>query len=87
MLTPYAWSSSRRATSPRATRAAVSRALARSSTGRASVKSYFCIPTRSACPGRGRVRAALRACPFKISASTGSAAITLAHFGHSVLAI
>jgi len=35
-------------TAPRATRAAVSRALARSSTGRASSKPYFCIPARSA---------------------------------------
>ena len=37
-----------RATAPSATRAAVSRALARSSTLRASSKSYFCMPTRSA---------------------------------------
>ena len=39
------------ATAPSATRAAVSRALARSSTGRASSRSYFCMPTRSAWPG------------------------------------
>ena len=46
---------------PSATRAAVSRAEARSRIGRASSKSYFCMPTRSAWPGRGRVSAALRA--------------------------
>ena len=36
------------ASAPAATRAAVSRALARSSTSRASVKPYFCMPARSA---------------------------------------
>ena len=41
---------------PAATRAAVSRALARSSTSRASPKPYFCMPARSAWPGRGWVR-------------------------------
>ena len=40
---------------PAATRAAVSRALARSSTSRMSVRSYLMAPARSACPGRGRV--------------------------------
>ena len=40
---------------PTATRAAVSRALARSRTLRTSSNPYFCAPTRSACPGRGRV--------------------------------
>ena len=40
---------------PAATRAAVSRALARSRTLRTSSKPYFNVPTRSACPGRGRV--------------------------------
>ena len=39
------------ATVPRATRVAVSRALARSSTGRASSKPYFCMPVKSAWPG------------------------------------
>src|SRR2546421_15969 len=39
---------------PRATRVAVSRALARSRMSRASSAPYFCIPARSACPGRGR---------------------------------
>ena len=43
------------ATAPAATRAAVSRAEARSSTSRASTKSYFCMPARSAWPGRGVV--------------------------------
>ena len=73
------------ATRPSATRAAVSRAEARSSTGRASSKAYFCMPTRSACPGRGRVRAALRARASRTTGSTGSADITCSHLGHSVL--
>ena len=75
------------ATAPRATRAAVSRALARSSTGRASSNPYFCIPARSAWPGRGRVSGALRARPARVSAGTGSALMTCSHFGHSVLPI
>ena len=74
-----------RATVPRATRAAVSRAEARSRRGRASSKPYFCMPVRSAWPGRGRVSAALRARPSSSSAGTGSAAITFSHLGHSVL--
>ena len=73
------------ATRPSATRAAVSRAEARSRIGRASSKSYFCIPTRSACPGRGRVSAALRASASSSTGSTGSADITFSHLGHSVL--
>ena len=90
---PYAWSRKRAATSPRATRAAVSRAEARSSTGRASSNAYFCIPTRSAWPGRGRVSGRLRAISFSAltssaaassSASTGSGLMTVLHFGHSV---
>ena len=44
--------SSSLASVPAATRAAVSRAEARSSTSRASVKPYFCMPARSAWPGR-----------------------------------
>ena len=75
------------AMAPRATRAAVSRALARSSTGRASSKPYFCMPARSAWPGRGRVSGALRAWPSSTSGSTGSADMTVVHFGHSVLPI
>src|SRR6202453_4591963 len=65
------WLSSRRATSPSATRAAVSRALARSRTGRASSKPYFCIPVRSACPGRGRVSGAVLAWPPTSPDATG----------------
>ena len=45
------------------------------------------MPTRSACPGRGRVSGALRARSASTSASTGSADITCSHLGHSVLAI
>ena len=52
------------ASAPAATRAAVSRALARSSTLRTSVKPYFWTPARSAWPGRGR-------CTSATSASTG----------------
>ena len=48
---PRSW----RASDPAATRAAVSRALARSSTSRTSVWPYLIAPARSACPGRGRV--------------------------------
>ncbi len=59
--TPSACSSILLATSPSATRAAVSRALARSRTGLASVCPNFCMPARSAWPGRGRVSGALRA--------------------------
>src|SRR5690606_1591026 len=84
--TPSPCSSSARAPVPSATRAAVSRALARSSTGRASRQPYFCIPARSACPGRGRVSGALRASPSSSPGSTGSAAMTCSHLGHSVLA-
>lgn len=72
---------------PRATRAAVSRALARSRIGRASSSAYFCIPARSAWPGRGRVSGALRASWASSSGSTGSADMTFSHLGHSVLPI
>ncbi len=83
--TPATWCRKALATAPTATRAAVSRALARSRMGRASSRSNFCMPTRSAWPGRGRVRASLRACAANTSASTGSAAITVSHLGHSLL--
>ncbi len=73
------------ATLPSATRAAVSRALARSRMGRASSKPYFCMPARSAWPGRGRVSGAFRARPSSRAGSTGSADITVSHLGHSVL--
>ena len=75
------------ASAPSATREAVSRAEARSSTGRASSKPYFWMPARSACPGRGRVSGALRARLARISGSTGSADMICSHFGHSVLPI
>ena len=72
-----------RATAPSATRAAVSRALARSKIARASSRSYFCMPTKSAWPGRGRVKGALRARSLISSSGTGSADMTFSHFGHS----
>ncbi len=59
------------------------RSHARGSDG-ASSKSYFCMPTRSACPGRGRVSGALRPRDLSVS-STGSGFMTSIHFGHSVL--
>ena len=64
---------------PAATRAAVSRAEARSSTSRASSKPYFCMPARSAWPGRGLVRT--------LEGDPGSGDISSSHLGHSVLAI
>src|SRR4051794_1811159 len=81
---PSTWSRNALATAPSATRAAVSRALARSSTGRASLNPYFCMPTRSACPGRGRVSGAARASSASTDSSTGSGAMTCSHFGHSL---
>ena len=72
MVTP----SSRRkalASAPAATRAAVSRAEARSRTLRASVKPYFWRPARSACPGRGR-------CTSATSPSTGHGFIRSSQF-------
>ncbi len=51
---PYRRSSAL-ATPPAATRAAVSRALARSRIGRRSSVPYLSIPARSAWPGRGSV--------------------------------
>src|SRR5580698_862739 len=84
---PNAWPRYLRATSPSATRAAVSRALARSSTGRASSCPYFCMPVRSAWPGRGLVSGAFLAWSASSAALTGSGDITVSHLGHSVLAI
>ena len=74
------------ATAPRATRAAVSLAEARSKTGLLSRNPYFCIPVKSACPGLGLVRASALA-PVSWSASTTSGDITCSHLGHSVFAI
>ena len=67
------------ASAPAATRAAVSRADARSSTSRASSKPYFCMPARSAWPGRGWVSG--------FSVAPGADDISSAHFpvAHSVL--
>ncbi len=62
-LTPRSRSSAL-ASAPAATRAAVSRAEARSSTLRTSVWPYLSTPGRSAWPGRGR-------CTSATSASTG----------------
>ena len=73
------------ATVPTATRAAVSRALARSRIGRASVCAVLLHAGQVGVPGRGRVSGALRACAASTSASTGSAAMTVCHFGHSLL--
>ena len=56
-------SSSRLASAPAATRAVVSRALARSRMSRASTRSYLSTPTRSAWPGRGRVTRRRRSSP------------------------
>ena len=64
---------------------------ARSSTGRASSKPYFCMPTRSAWPGPrpGQRRVAGDSSASRrqraSAASTGSAAMTVSHLGHSVL--
>ena len=52
-----------RATPPAATRAAVSRADARSSTSRTSLKPYLSAPARSAWPGRTRVTGVARLLP------------------------
>src|ERR1039458_5746994 len=64
--------SSSLAMAPAATRAADSRAEARSSTYRASEKLYFTAPARSACPGRGE---ATRLCLAGSPSSTGSASV------------
>src|ERR1700722_15542494 len=78
MSTPI-WASRNLATVPAATRAAVSRAEARSSTSRASASPYLSMPERSAWPGRGWVRT--------LPGSPGAGDISSSHFGHSVLAI
>ena len=73
------WLSSSLASVPAATRAAVSRAEARSSTSRASSKPYLSMPGRSAWPGRGWVRT--------LAGAPGSGDISSVHLGHSLLAI
>ena len=60
-----------RARLPAATRAAVSRALARSRMSRMSSCPYLTAPARSACPGRGRVTSARRT-PLAPSGMSGS---------------
>ena len=62
--------SSCRAIAPAATRAAVSRALARSRTSRTSSRPYLATPARSAWPGRGRVTGARRA-PARLAGGLG----------------
>ena len=69
------------ATAPQATRAAVSRADARSRTSRVSRRSYFRTPTRSACPGRGRYMER-RAFGFA-SGGGGSWAMAMVQFSQS----
>ena len=63
---------------PTATRAAVSRAEARSSTLRTSSRSYFMTPERSACPGRGSCTLRLR----RAATSASSSSLT----GHALMA-
>ena len=58
---------------PAATRAAVSRARARSSTLRTSLKPYFRAPARSAWPGRTRVTGVARLLPPPASAASSAA--------------
>ena len=71
----------RLATAPAATRAAVSRADARSRMSRASVRRYFSTPTRSAWPGRGRWT--LRSSRSPAPADGGSGAIAVRQFSQS----
>ena len=71
---------------PTATRAAVSRALARSRTLRISVWSYFTTPARSTWPGRGRVTAG-RSWPGVSAVGGPSTAIVRCQFSQSLLAI
>ena len=93
-LTRYTWLtistsnilSSWRAMAPAATRAAVSRALARSSTSRMSVRSYLMAPARSACPGRGRVTTG-RSVPEAPAGASSSACIVCCQFSQSLLRI
>ena len=77
------WQRSWRAIEPTATRAAVSRALARSSTSRISSWPYFTTPARSACPGRGRVTAG-RSAPDASAGCSGSEYIVRCQFSQSL---
>ena len=80
------WPSSCRARAPTATRAAVSRALARSSTLRMSSWPYFTTPARSAWPGRGRVTAG-RSVPEASAGWSGSTCIVRCQFSQSLFGI
>src|SRR5256885_11483674 len=71
------------AIAPQATRAAVSRADARSSTLRKSCASYFRPPAKSAWPGRGRFTRR----DFSGAISLASAAITSFQFAQSLFSI
>ncbi len=84
------------AMAPAATRAAVSRALARSRTSRTSVRPYLATPARSACPGRGRVTGERRAPPpsttggslfSPLSALSAPTRIVYCQFGQSRFSI
>ena len=67
-----------RATPPAATRAAVSRADARSSTLRTSSWPYLSAPARSPCPGRTRVTGVDRLSPPSIAAASAAASSSTA---------
>ena len=66
-----------RATPPAATRAAVSRADARSRTFRTSLKPYLSAPARSAWPGRTRVTGVARLLPSAAAAASSAASSSL----------
>jgi len=65
-----------RATAPAATRAAVSRADARSSTFRTSLKPYLSAPARSAWPGRTLVTGVARLLPPSAAAASSAASMS-----------
>ena len=71
-----------RAMAPAATRAAVSRALARSRMSRTSSRAYLAMPARSACPGRGRVTGA-RLAPVAFGAGSGPVCMVRCQFTQS----
>ena len=66
-----------RATPPAATRAAVSRADARSSTLRTSLKPYLSAPARSAWPGRTRVTGVARLLPLLGGVASSAAVLVV----------
>ena len=79
--------SSCRASEPTATRAAVSRALARSSTSRMSSWPYLTTPARSAWPGRGRVTAGRSDRPVALCRLSASTCIVCCQFSQSLFGI